>query len=187
MFFLPNEFGRKPAIIVSLIGQIIGGCLIVWGTTINQKSLGFLFEGVFHLKNPISYLHCTELLPSEHMEMAVTLMQFFDTSSIVISCFFFLYVDNYSNHFLMYIHILGVTASILFMLFIPESPRHLFMKDPKSKEGIKVLNYIAWFNGSKFRVPDDAEMDNIHQVIKDTNVLNNTAQTTLRQQLNDTI
>jgi hypothetical protein len=39
----------------------------------------------------------------------------------------------------------------VFIFWIPESPAFLFVKNPKSKEGIKVLNYIAKFNGSPYR------------------------------------
>lgn len=56
-------------------------------------------------------------------------------------------------------YIIGIIAVILYCLFIPESPRWLFNKDFKSKEGIKILNYIAKFNGSMFRVPKGAVMD----------------------------
>ena len=144
---------------------------------------------MFHLKNPISYLHCTELLPVANQDTAVMLMQFFDTGSIVISMIYFLVVDNYTSHFLVYMHILGIIASLLFMIFVPESPRHLFMGDSKSPQGINILNYMAWMNGSKFRVPKDAEMDSILQVIKDKKRFDETSnsQTTMKKQLSDSI
>jgi len=42
MFFLPNEYGRKFAMNVSLIAHIIGGSMVIWSTSIQHKSLGFL-------------------------------------------------------------------------------------------------------------------------------------------------
>jgi len=36
------------------------------------------------------------------------------------------------------------------------------------------MNYIAWFNGSDKRIPEDAVMDTLYQVIKDTNQLHQT-------------
>ena len=51
-------------------------------------------------------------------------------------------------------------------MIIPESPRWLFInKGNKSKEAINVLNYIAWFNGSQNRVPENAMFDQIGQLI----------------------
>ena len=32
-------------------------------------------------------------------------------------------------------------------------------KGSKSKEAIKVFNYIAWFNGSDYRVPPNTKID----------------------------
>jgi hypothetical protein len=60
-----------------------------------------------------------------------------------------------------------VVASVIFVCFVPESPRWLLLRDPKSSEGRHVLNYIAWFNGSSRRVSDDAVMDNFGQLIRD--------------------
>lgn len=54
------------------------------------------------------------------------------------------------------------------MIFIPESPRWLFLKKgTNNKQAIDVLNYIAWFNGSKLRVPKDAVFDILGQVVEE--------------------
>ena len=45
--------------------------------------------------------------------------------------------------------------TIIYILIVPESPRWLFMNE-RHDEGKKVLNYIAWFNGSDRRIPDYA-------------------------------
>lgn len=44
-------------------------------------------------------------------------------------------------------------------MIVPETPRWLFTQDPRSRKGIEVLNYIAWFNGSKERIPENAIID----------------------------
>ena len=46
----------------------------------------------------------------------------------------------------------GSCIIILFLLFAPESPFYLIAKGDE-EEGIRSLNYIAWFNGSKNRIP----------------------------------
>ena len=70
---------------------------------------------------------------------------------------------------------------------VPESPRWLLMKDPNSREGINSLNYIAWFNSSDFRVPTDATLDTIGQVVEENHTINNTNIALLKMQLNQTI
>ena len=40
----------------------------------------------------------------------------------------------------------------------------------KEKEAIKTLNYIAWFNGSDYRIPETAQLDLYEQaIIEDKN------------------
>lgn len=101
--------------------------------------------------------------------------------------FYILKIDSNLVAYVRNWYLLGVVAYVLFLFVVPESPRYLFMKNPQSEEGIKVLNYISWFNGSKKRVPSGSVMDNIHQVIKDNNQLNVTNVAMVQQQLNSTI
>lgn len=65
---------------------------------------------------------------------------------------------------------LGLFALILFAMIIPESPKWLFMKKGTNcRDAINILNYIAWFNGSPLRVPEDAVFDVIGQVLEEDN------------------
>lgn len=56
--------------------------------------------------------------------------------------------------------VMTIIALVLFLAFIPESPKWLFMKKGRNnQEGIRVLNYISKFNGSKKRLPKDGVFD----------------------------
>ena len=81
----------------------------------------------------------------------------------------------------------ATAASALYIALIPESPRYLFMKDPNSQEGIKVLNYIAWFNGSMYRVPNWVTMDIIGQVVQENETINETKEVRPNSQMDITI
>ena len=60
----------------------------------------------------------------------------------------------------IFTNFLGIAASILYLLAIPESPKWLFLKKGADcQEAIANLNYIAWFNGSNMVVPEDAVLD----------------------------
>ena len=51
----------------------------------------------------------------------------------------------------------GTFLTMIYLIIIPESPKWLFIKEgSNSKKAIEILNYIAWFNGSDFRVPYNA-------------------------------
>jgi len=41
---------------------------------------------------------------------------------------------------------------------------------PKSKDAIKAINYIAWFNGSTYRVPPNTEIDVIEKIPSKINI-----------------
>ena len=62
----------------------------------------------------------------------------------------------------------GTFLTMIYLIIIPESPKWLFIKEgSNSKKAIEILNYIAWFNGSDFRVPYNAQFDIIGQVIRE--------------------
>lgn len=67
-------------------------------------------------------------------------------------------------------NIFGIVMTILYLLIIPESPRWLFQNN-KHEDGIKVMNYIAWINGSEKRIPPNAKFDLLEEVIQQNNGL----------------
>jgi hypothetical protein len=77
-------------------------------------------------------------------------------------------------------------ATVLYICFIPESPSWLFMNDSKSEEGIKILNYIAWFNGSNLRVPDDVIVEN-DKPVEESQSMFETHKSRLNYSMNATI
>ena len=73
----------------------------------------------------------------------------------------FKFIDRDTQSVLGMMFIIGTFGIALFIFFIPESPRYIFMKDPTSLQGIKILNRIAWLNGSPYRVPEDSTFDQV--------------------------
>lgn len=56
-------------------------------------------------------------------------------------------------------HFAGVIATILYFIIVPESPVWYILRDGlNSPDAIASLNYIAWFNGSSYRVPPNARI-----------------------------
>lgn len=70
-------------------------------------------------------------------------------------------------------NLIGTIIVIIFILLAPESPYYLITTG-KQKEGIAVLNYIAWFNGSNNRISESAQFDLLGEIIKQNNTLNQT-------------
>ena len=90
---------------------------------------------------------------------------------MLVAALIFYFVDRNTQTLLNIMFIIGTFGVFLFICFIPESPRYIFMKDPTSKEGIKVLNYIAWLNGSPNRVPQDSIFDQFGQIVKEQELI----------------
>ena len=123
------------------------------------KSIGFFLLGFFHYRVPLSFCHSTELCADKDKSKIATFITFIDSGLIMVAALVFSFVDKNVQHLLEIMFYIGTFGVVMFILIIPESPRFLFMNDPNSKEGIKVLNHISWFNSSEVRIPEDATFD----------------------------
>ena len=144
--------------------------------------------GIFHLKISLSYTYALEFVPNAWKSTMTTLITAFDSGSPLFACIFFKFFRP-DEELLLKIHFwFGFAGCIVFLIFIPESPRWLFLsKGANSAEAINVLNYIAWFNGSSMIIPQDATFDIIGQVLEESNAsLNMTSLSRLTNTVNQT-
>ena len=51
------------------------------------KSIGFMGQGLFHIKVPVSYLHANELVPNDSKVFVMSVLTAFDSSSLALLCF----------------------------------------------------------------------------------------------------
>ena len=148
----PNKFGRKGSLNIVLSFYLVASGLSIYSKSIPLKMLGMFFQGFFHIKNTLSYSLISEISTDNKKELCITLLNLFDNISVFIMATTFQY---YSKDAIGLLDIRKTTGSciiILFLLFAPESPFYLIAKGDE-EEGIRSLNYIAWFNGSKNRIP----------------------------------
>lgn len=84
---------------------------------------------------------------------------FYDSANIALASAYSLYIDKNMHNYLIINWVLSIIGGIIFVLMVPESPKYQLMKDPTSTKAIKSLNYISNFNGKKYRIPSDANLD----------------------------
>ena len=146
-----------------LIASLIANFLIIFSPSITVKKIGFFMFGLLHsVKVSIAYAHMFELIEAKHHVFCSTIITGLDTLTISVSCIFYKYVTSDMNYFFSIMYIIGAITCVLYIILVPESPQWLFMnKGSNSQEAIAILNYIAKFNGSKHRIPSDANFDRL--------------------------
>lgn len=157
LFFLPDKVGRKKAMVFSLFTSGVGLTLVIFGRSLVLKQLGFFILGVFHLRITLAFTYAIELVPQRHKEKVQILINSWDTLTIVMACVFFECFKTEST-LLRGFYYLGMASIGLFIFVVPESPLYLLKRDPGSKEARSLLNYVAWFNGSNYRISENAQL-----------------------------
>ena len=97
----------------------------------------------------------TELVKSDHATAVNSSLTSFDSATIGMACFYFLFVSRDMRGLLLFMSVMAAVSFVLCILVLPESPAWLIAVGRK-KEAIKSLNIIAWFNSSKSRIPSNA-------------------------------
>jgi MFS family permease len=166
-FFLPDAFGRKNIMTIFMTLIMFANYITAFGE-LKYMRLGFFLIGFFHLKISLSYTYATELVPEDSKQLVLTIISAYDACSLLLACSIMKFYKPSENVVNTFHFGLTVISLLLFSLVIPESPKWLFMKKgTNSRDAINILNYIAWFNGSELRVPEDAIFDVIGQAIEE--------------------
>ena len=91
------------------------------------KSIGYFFLGFMHLKISLSFTYALELVPNSYKSTMTTFIAAGDAASPLVSGAFFKFYEADEATLLKLHFICGFTGCVLFALFIPESPRWLFL------------------------------------------------------------
>mmetsp|Transcript_12808 Transcript_12808/g.21674 ORF Transcript_12808/g.21674 Transcript_12808/m.21674 type:complete len:203 (-) Transcript_12808:1054-1662(-) len=170
---MPEVLGRKKTMSILMALYLFFSQLTIYSPSLVWKAVGFFMQGFLHLKITLSYTHIFELIDDRSKQLCATTMNAFDASTLFTIGFCLKFVESDVVVVVETMNAIGSLAIILYLLFVPESPRWL-MVNQRSKESIKVLNYIAWFNGSSYRIPEQAQFDVIAQVLKQNDTLDAT-------------
>lgn len=152
---MPDKLGRKGSFVIILNIYLFASAITLYSPNLSLKTIGMFIQGFFHIKNTLSYTHMIEILPEKNKELCLTFISLFDQMSLFLIASSLSFVTKNLTGILYTYNLTGSLLIILYLIIAPESPYFLITRN-KKQEGIKVLNYIAWFNGSKNRIPEAA-------------------------------
>jgi len=127
----------------------LASALVTYSNNVDMMKLGLFMIGFLHTKTTVSYTHIVELVADKHKKIALTIINAYDCSILLIVGMFYKFYQPNTDLLLHYQFILGAICCVLYMVVAPESPQWLILKNgSNSQQAIAILNYIARFNGS---------------------------------------
>ena len=152
---IPDKIGRKKSVMLSVGLSLLAQSVLVAYQSILVCSVCMFLLGFSSIKNSQTYVWSTDCVPLRRRPDVITIINIIDALPALTLGIWFLF---FGNHWLTYaLVMLAINYSAFILgIFCPESPRWLLLNDRKA-EAIEEINYMAKFNGSSKRIPEDAE------------------------------
>lgn len=151
---IPDRYGRKRTVYFFLFASVVAQTILLYWPNYYAKCFAYLILGVGRLKDSQCYVWLSECFPFRLKSTAFTIINIVDASPMFVTCAYIYFVSRdirTINEIVYYI----VVAALLLTVICPESPRWLIVNG-RRKETIATLNYLAKYNGSTKRIPEDA-------------------------------
>ena len=82
LFFLPDMMGRRGALKISLTVFCVASYFSVFSTSLTLKAIGFMMQGMFHVKFVTCFVQANEFMPSSSKVLAMTIINCFDSMTV---------------------------------------------------------------------------------------------------------
>jgi len=124
----PDRFGRKTSLTMYIPFLVLAFNILTFSKSHNLMMVGFFILGVMKTKNSTCILFSMENCLTKDTSKALAFIFTIDSSSPLVYCFFVLCISKNTYYLFYFINAVGITAIILFLLFVKESPKWYILK-----------------------------------------------------------
>lgn len=129
LFPLPDALGRKGSLILILTIYSVALAIQLTYDDMWIKKLSYFIQGLLHIRTTSIYQHCYELLPSEQKSVATTFINMVDQLGLFIVAICLKFLTKDIDQVFMYNFVMGLIATLIYIVAIPESPKWLLLKE----------------------------------------------------------
>ena len=156
-FPLADKIGRRRTAIIFATGHFLAMAMIIFHSGIMVRFIGFGLMGFLHsTKSGVCYSWLFEFHTKKYKATAATTLNFLEFLTSMLGGIYFLLISQDWAPFILWVYFFNLAGFIILLFCCPESPYWLLMQG-KEKEAIEALNYIAWFNRSDRKIPEETE------------------------------
>lgn len=156
---ISDMYGRRPVHIIGLVLSIIGSVWIYFFPSWVSVLTSLFFKGIgMYTRLSISYLYTLEMFDEERCKLVASVIMSINNSLSSMMALYFIFGGRDATFFLL-ASIFILLYSLVFIPFLPESPKFLFSLK-KYEETKDCLTRIGKINGVKYeRIPFQEEVD----------------------------
>ena len=151
-----DRIGRKKSAQLFIAISLIAQSIIIFTPSYYGKLFGYMLMGCATTKNSISYVWIFEMVESKYKSWCCSFVNTVDTLTMVVTGLYILFISKNWLPLEVTMWFIGICNLTLISTLMPESPKWLLITG-KISEAIQQFNYIAKFNNSTKRIPENAQ------------------------------
>ena len=110
-----------------MVGYIFASFLTIYAPTLKYKSIGYFFQGLFHVKITLSYAYLFELIDEDSKSLCATTLNTFDAITLGVVGLVMTFWSRDMVALVKVANLIETSGIILFIVIFPESPKWLFL------------------------------------------------------------